>query len=77
MVNTIASVIRHKGSAVWCLSPGASVDEAIELVMEGRGLVGRVGHRAGSHADNSPPRLDHAAARRSAGSPTSADVGRG
>jgi len=50
MVNTIASVIRHKGTTVWSLPPGASVYEAIEkmadksvgalLVMEEGRLVG-------------------------------------
>ena len=55
MVNTIASVIRHKGTTVWSLPPGASVYEAIEkmadkgvgalLVMEGARLVGIVSER--------------------------------
>jgi CBS domain-containing protein len=55
MVNTIASVISHKGTTVWSLPPGASVYEAIEkmadkgvgalLVMEGGRLVGIVSER--------------------------------
>ena len=55
MVNTIASVIRHKGTTVWSLPPGASVYEAIEkmadksvgalLVMEAETLVGIVSER--------------------------------
>ena len=55
MVNTIASVIRHKGTTVWSLPPGASVYEAIEkmadkgvgalLVMEEARLVGIVSER--------------------------------
>src|SRR5262245_8051711 len=55
MVNTIASVLTQKGAAVWFLSPGASVYEAIEkmaekgvgalLVMEEERLVGVVSER--------------------------------
>ena len=55
MVNTIASVIRHKGTTVWSLPPGASVYEAIEkmadksvgalLVMERERLVGIISER--------------------------------
>ena len=55
MVNTIASVIRHKGGAVWCLPPDASVYDAIEqmaqkgvgalLVMEGERLLGVISER--------------------------------
>ena len=55
MVNTIASVIRHKGTTVWSLPPGASVYEAIEkmaekgvgalLVMEEERLVGVISER--------------------------------
>jgi CBS domain-containing protein len=55
MVNTIASVIKHKGTTVWSLPPGASVYEAIEkmadksvgalLVMEAERLVGIVSER--------------------------------
>jgi CBS domain-containing protein len=55
MVNTIASVLRKKGTVVWFLSPGASVYEAIEkmadkgvgalLVMEEDRLVGAVSER--------------------------------
>jgi CBS domain-containing protein len=55
MVNTIASVLSHKGAAVWFLAPGASVYEAIEkmaekgvgalLVMEEERLVGVISER--------------------------------
>jgi CBS domain-containing protein len=55
MVNTIASVIRHKGRQVWSLHPAASVYEAIEhmaergvgallVIDEGR-LVGMISER--------------------------------
>jgi hypothetical protein len=33
-VNTIASVIRYKGTTVWSLPPGASVYEAIEKMAD-------------------------------------------
>ena len=55
MVTTIANVLRHKGTAVWFLPPGASVYEAIEqmadkgvgalLVMEEGKLVGVISER--------------------------------
>jgi len=55
MVNTIASVIQHKGSTVWFLSPSASVYDAVDemakrgvgalLVMEEGKLVGMISER--------------------------------
>ena len=55
MVNTIASVIKHKGGSIWSLPPNASVYDAIEqmaergvgalLVIEEERLVGVISER--------------------------------